>query len=220
MELKKLQKAWTQLSSQQAVNKNIGDKEILEMLNSRTKSTIDRIDRNIRIGSLILLLIILLLLINDFFISPVLVHGINQQLTVPVWLNLVDIAVNVLIIVLFGLFVIRYFQVKRSCLIACDLRNTLIKIIRILDIYRRLFALALMVFLFSSIPGFVTGLYEGLAMNDMSQGSLPVVIVTGVVVLIVITGCMFLLFRWGFRRLYGNYHDKLKQTLKELDELE
>jgi hypothetical protein len=203
VEINKLQKAWSQLSSIQAMKNELGEKEILEMLNSRTKNTIDRIDRNIRIGSLVLFLIILFILINDLFISPLLVHDISQQLNVPVWLKILDITANGLIIILFGLFVYRYFRVKKSCLIACELRNTLIKIIRILKIYRRLFGLALLIFLLTSIPGLVAGIYEGIILNEVPVKNLFVVIITGIIVLVLITGCLFLLFRWGFMRLYG-----------------
>jgi hypothetical protein len=220
MEIQKLQQAWNQLSSIQASKNELGENEIREMLNSRTKNTIERIDRNIRLGSLVLLLIIVFLIINEVFISPMVIEGIDQELKVPVWSSFLDVVVNLLIIILFSLFVYRYFQVKRSCLISCDLRNTLNKIIRILNIYKRLFNLALIVFLLSSIPGFISGLYEGIVLNDIPGQAIPGVVIAGILILFIITGCLFFLFRWGFRRLYGNYLKNLKQTLKELDELD
>lgn len=220
MDIKNLQKVWNQLSSVSASNKELGDKEILEILNKRTKSTIERIERNIRIGSVILFLIIVFLIINDFLVSPHLLHGIDQHLDIPVWLNVLDISVNSLIVILFVLFVFRYFQVKKSCVGVCDLRNTLIKIIRILTIYRRLFGLALIIFLFSSGSGFIAGLYEGITLHNVPGRNLPVVIFFGILVLAIITGGLFLFLRWGFRRLYGNYLDRLKLNLNELDELD
>jgi hypothetical protein len=42
----------------------------------------------------------------------------------------------------------------------------------------------------------------------------------GMVILLASVSGLFILFRWGFRKLYGNYISKLKETLQELDEIE
>ena len=39
------------------------------------------------------------------------------------------------------------------------------------------------------------------------------------VILIISVGAIFIFLRWGFRRLYGNYIQKLKLTLNELKEI-
>jgi hypothetical protein len=77
--------------------------------------------------------------------------------------------------------------------------------------------------------GFVTGMYKGLQAGIQEQGllfsdvppnKLIMVISIGLGILILIVGGIFLLLRWGFRRLYGNYITKLKLTLKELQEID
>ena len=60
----------------------------------------------------------------------------------------------------------------------------------------------------------------GLTIAEIETGQIIMTIVVGLFFLILITGGLFLLFRWGFRRLYGNYLLKLRLTLKELTEIE
>lgn len=76
---------------------------------------------------------------------------------------------------------------------------------------------------------FISGMYEGalidfhrqgLATSEIQFNQVLLVILIGFLFLVVTVGGFFLLLRWGFRRLYGNYIDKLKHTLKELDEIE
>jgi len=77
--------------------------------------------------------------------------------------------------------------------------------------------------------GFITGLYQesvaememkGLSFADIQKDQLFLEIVIGLVFLVVAVGGIFVFFRWGFRRLYGKYCQKLKQTLKELNEID
>jgi len=220
MELKDLQKAWSQFSASQAGKKELDEEQIRTMLDRRTKNLIERIDRNIRVGFVVIFLIILVLVLNDFILSPWLVEGIDHQLRIPGWLLVLDVGINVLIVSLFLLFVISYFRVRRNCSGTCDLRHTLLKTIRVLNFYRQLFALVLVIFLLASGTGFLVGLFQGIHLNGMLPVNLPVVIAVGMVFLLIITGGLFFAFRWIFRRLYGNYLDQLKQTLRELDELE
>jgi hypothetical protein len=77
---------------------------------------------------------------------------------------------------------------------------------------------------------FVTGLYSGVDLKAhelgttlADVGSSPEMIkriVLGIVILLVFIAALFVLFSWGFRKLYGNYIFKLKETLKELNEIE
>ena len=72
MDLKDLKKTWEKLAS----NKELDENQIRVMLGKRTKNLIERIERNIRIGFIVLLLLILFFVLNDFVISPLLVKTI------------------------------------------------------------------------------------------------------------------------------------------------
>lgn len=111
----------------------------------------------------------------------------------------------------------------------CDLKETLVKIIDTLKIYQRMFYLALAAITITMALGFITGLYQGsladfdrqgISASDIQVNQLLMVIIIGLFVLGITVGGIFLFLRWGFRRLYGNYIHKLKQTLKELEEID
>jgi hypothetical protein len=225
MELKDLKKTWEKMSAGRELDEN----QLREMLSKRTKSLIERIDRNIKIGFVVLFVLILLFAFDDFVLSPQLVKNMTQGVNMPNWVVFLGVFANTLIITTFIYFVIKYYRVKRSCDVVCELRETAKKIMDTLVLYQRLFYLALVTFMVAVGLSFVSGLYEGVNANIQDQGAqladidtqqLILIIVIGILVLSIIVGGIFIFLRWGFRRLYGNYINRLKTTLQELDELD
>ena len=62
MELKDLKKTWKQLASK----KEWDEDQIRKMLQHRTGNLIDRIDRNVRIGFIVLFILVVLFVLDDF----------------------------------------------------------------------------------------------------------------------------------------------------------
>jgi hypothetical protein len=225
MELKDLKKTWDKLSD----GKNLDENQIREMLGKKTKTLIERIDRNIKIGFAVLFILIFIFAFDDFFLSPLITKGLSENLEVPRWLLFFGVFSNALIFTTFLFFVIKYYRVKRSCDVMCNLRETLLKIIETLSIYRRLFYLALVTLLLAMASGFVTGMYQGfldgveqkgVTLSEIEPVNLILPVFIGIIILAFLVGGFFLLLRWGFKSLYGNYIDKLKLTLTELEEIE
>lgn len=225
MDLKELKRTWNKLDSA----KELDEDQIRLMLAKRTDNLLERIDRNVKVGFVLVFLLILVFILDDFLFSPLMIEGVSKELAVPQWLLFLGVFSNALILSTFIFFGVKYYRVKRSCAITCDLKETLIKIIDTLTIYQRLFYLALITLLFAVALGFVTGMYngvvagvqeQGLLFSDVPPDKLLLVILTGLAILVVTVGSIFLLLRWGFRRLYGNYIKKLKLTLRELREIE
>ena len=225
MDLKELKKTWDKLS----IGKDLNENQIKELLGKRTKTLIERIDRNIKIGFVVVFVLIFAFAFDDFFFSPLISKGVSENLEVPKWLLFLGVFSNTLLFTTFLFFVIKYYRVRRSCDVMCNLRETLLKIIDTLSIYRRLFNLAIITLLLAMGSGFVTGMYKGflngvqqkgVSLSDIQTGQLILPIFIGIVVLALLIGGFFLILRWGFRRLYGNYIDKLKLTLIELKEIE
>jgi hypothetical protein len=224
MDLKDLKKTWDKMASAKELDEN----QIREMLGKRTKNLIERIDRNIKIGFVVLFFFILIFSLDDFLFSPLLMKGVGENLTVPPWLLFLSVFSNALIFTTFIYFVIKYYRVKRSCDIACDLKETLVKIIDTLKIYQRMFYLALIFISVTMVTGFITGMYQGtladlerqgIPFSEISINRLLIIIVIGLIFLLITVGGIFIFLRWGFRRLYGNYLAKLKLTLQELEEI-
>ncbi len=224
MELKDLKKTWNRFSS----GKELDENQIREMLRSKSMTLIDRINRNIRIGFVVLFVLIALFVVDDFIFAPILTNGSELDIVMPQWLVFLSIFSNMLIITAFVYFVIKYYRVQKICDNLCNLRETLIRIIEILRLYQRLFYLTLFIFAIAMALQFISGVCSGVVYDLENQG-IPVsdvslkqwALVTGVGLLVLVfsVGGIYLLMRWGFRRLYGKYIDKLKQMLKELNEL-
>lgn len=223
MELENLKKAWNKIP----VEKSLDENQLKEMLGKHSRSMIDTIDRNIKIGFVILFAIILIFAIDDFFLSPM-ISG-EDEIEVPQWILFIGVFSNTLIFTTFIYFAVKYYRVRKSCDMICNLKETLKKIIDTLSIYKTLFYLALVTLLFAIATGFVTGIYTGIADNagdlgiqvtEVDSKQLIIAAVTGLAGLVVLVGGVFLFLRWGFRKLYGNYIQKLNQTLKELLEIQ
>jgi amino acid transporter len=224
MDLENLKKAWEKLPTE----KQLDEEQLSKMLGKHTKSLIDRIDRNIKIGLMVLFVLILIFALDDFLLSPMMLESINENITVPGWLLFLSVFSNALILTTFIYFVIKYYKVKKACDTVCDLKETLKKIIGTLEIYQTMFYLALVTLLVTIGLGFITGMYTGFSdkvkqlgipISEVNTEGLIAGILIGLVILVILVGGVFLFLRWGFRKLYGNYIHELKLTLKELEEI-
>lgn len=225
MDLNALKKTWDKLST----GKELNEAELQEMLKKRTTSLIERIDRNIKIGFVALLALLLLFILDDFWISPETIREHYTDTPIPQWVVFIAVLGNVLICTTFIYFMIKYYLVKKRCNISCNIKNTLQKIIGTLELYQRLFYLALAAVLAGIVSAFISGMFYGLSHNaeingmqlgEIETSQLLLVIFITLAIIILLGGGVFLFLRWGFLRLYGNYIKKLKTTLKELEEIE
>jgi succinate dehydrogenase hydrophobic anchor subunit len=227
MELKDLKTAWSKFSSDDASKHQLGEEAIYDLLNKRTKNLIERIDRNIKIGFGVLVLLSLMFVLDAFFFTPRLAASYE---TAPGWIQWMEGLGILFIAGSFVYFWLGYRSATKDYSQSNDLKKVLRAIIRMLFVYRKLFYLALGILLLVMSVSFVTGLYSGVDLKAhelgttlADVGSSPEMIkriVLGIVILLVFIAALFVLFSWGFRKLYGNYIFKLKETLKELNEIE
>jgi len=133
------------------------------MLGKHSKSMIDRIDRNIKIGFVILFAMILVVALDDYFFSPMILG--EDEIEIPQWLLFIGVFSNTLIFTTFIYFAIKYYRVRKSCDMICNLKETLEKIIDTLIIYKTLFYLALVTLLFHIAMHFVTEIYQCITSN-------------------------------------------------------
>ena len=168
MDIKDLKSAWDTYSSQEVDKHRLGKENIHEMLKNQTKSLVDRIDRNIRIGLAVLLIFIAYVLVDSFFLadylSKIIVHRVVEY---PQWLAPIDFFSVVLIVTTYLFFVIRYLKIKRGLSIHLQLRDLLLGIRETLKTYQRMFYLAVVVLLLNMVVGFAAGFYEGLKIQAM-----------------------------------------------------
>lgn len=224
MDLKDLKSAWDTYSSQEMDKHRLGKESIHELLKTRTKSLVERIDRNIRIGMAVLLVFIGYIVIDDIYLSKIL---IKEPIQYPSWIIPIDIFSNVLIVTTYLFFVLRYLRIKRSFSPDTQLVDLLTGILDTLRTYRRMFYLAVVILLINMVVSFSAGLYQGVkykagsaagGMESLAFSKILIIIGVGLVFLIPLIALTFFLLRWGFNRLYGRYLVRLNETLQELDE--
>lgn len=225
MDLNELKSAWNNFSSRDASNHQLNENAIRELLKTRTKNLVDKVERNIKIGFGVLFLILLFLLSGTELIS----FSMPQGYDMPRWTDWLD-WFNVLVLGgSFIYFLVRYYSIRKYYSSITNLRDALNRIIKTLQIYKVLFNMALFFLLVVAVIEFLTGMYAGAAISaelqggrfaDLDSQQLFWAMLRGVAVLIFIVSLVFLTFRWGFKRLYGNHLQILKTTLKELDEIE
>jgi len=227
MELKDLKSAWDTYSSQEVDKHRLGKESIHELLRNRTQSLVGRIDRNMRIGLGVLLLFIIYLIIDSIFMSDLYSAIGYRDVEYPKWLIPIDIFSTTLIITTYLFFVVRYIKIKRSFSIQLQLKDLLLGIRETLITYRRMFYLAVVIFMINIIVSFIAGVYQGLkfkadAVSDgiINMTAIQTLKIIGVSLLIIVPmiAFSFYILRWGFNKLYGRYLVKLEETLQELDE--
>jgi hypothetical protein len=225
MELKDLKSAWNTYSSQEMDKHRLGKESINELLHHKTRTLVDKMDRNIRIGMGILLVFIAYVILDDIYLSKIL---IKEPIEYPKWMYPLDIFSNVLIVTTYLFFVIRYLKIKRHFSVDLQLKDFLLGILDTITTYRRMFYLAVIILLINICVSFTAGMYAGLkftfgnapgGMDHLSGIKIFSIIGMGLAILIPLTAAIFFILRWGFNKLYGRYLISLKDTLKELDEL-
>ncbi len=225
MDLNELKSAWNNFSSRDANNHQLDESVIRELLKTRTKNLVDTVERNIKIGFGILFLILLFLLGGNNLFSISMPEGYAS----PLWLKWLDLFNVVVLGGTFAYFIVCYYSIRKNYSSISTLRDALTQIIKTLKTYKVLFNVALFVLLIVTVVEFITGMYAGAGISaemqggrfiDLNSQQLFWAILRGMGVLIFLVSIVFLLFRWGFNRLYGKHLQNLKATLKELDEIE
>lgn len=226
MEFKDLKSAWNTYSSQEMDKHRLGKESIHELLRHKTKTLVDKIDRNLRIGMGILLVFIAYVLFDDIYLSKIL---IKEPIEYPQWMYPMDIFSNTLIVTTYLFFVIRYLKIKRHFSVDVHLRDFLIGILDTITTYRRMFYLAVIILLINICVSFTAGMYAGLkftfgntpgGMDHIPATKILAMIGIGLAILIPLVAAIFFILRWGFNKLYGRYMVNLNDTLKELNESE
>jgi hypothetical protein len=228
MEFKDLKSAWDTYSSQEVDKHHLGKESINELVRTRTKSLVERIDRNIRIGMFLLGVYVAYVLIDYLFLAEYFSKIIiGEVIEYPKWLEPLDVFLNTLIVTTYLFFVIRYLKIKRSFSVDLHLKDFLIRILDTLKTYRRMFYLVVIILMVSIMMSFFAGFYQGIKFNagkmpggieNISASKILLIIGVGLAFLIPMVAGTFFILRWGFNKLYGRYLVKLNETLQELDE--
>jgi hypothetical protein len=227
MDLKDLKSAWENYSSQELDKHRLEKEDIRHLLETKSKSLVERINRNIRIGLGILLLFVIYTIVDSLFFTDIPKSVVNQPVEIPGWIVPIDFFSSALIIFTYLFFVFRFVKIKRSFSIDLQLSDLLKGILDTLKMYRRLFYMAVAILLINITIGFIAGYCIGIKINadnvhvavsNLDTLKIISVIGIGLVFLALIVGFTFFVLHWGFKKLYGKYIESLQNMLEELRE--
>lgn len=223
MDLTELKDAWNKYSSQEADRYRVEMEGMHGLLQKKTQTLVDRIDRNIRIGMIVLGLYIAYNILDYLFLTDYFSKMVTEAtVEYPQWLELVDVFSMVIIVATYLFFVIRYVRIRKNFSAKLQLKSLLEGIREILVTYRRMFFFAVVVFLTNILISFIAGVFQGIVLGGNGEGisinAILRLIGLSVLILIPLIAGLFLILRWGFNRLYGQYLAKISDMLRELDE--
>lgn len=230
MELDDFKKAWSQYSEKQMAQSNVEVDAIAEIIGKRTLDISERIERNIRIGLIIMLVWTGLNFGVDYIVTP-LINGefefLKSHKNLLIWASVFEAFLYLLLFISIGVFWIRFNKMKQTHMYEENLRAKIVYLINVIKSYKRMFYILLFVILIFTAFLFSSGFYAGFTSEtanqniDIAQINFWVwvfFVFVFVLALGIIIGFYCLLFTYFFKRLYGRHMKQLQQTLAELDE--
>lgn len=218
MELNELKSTWKKVADKSASEASLDAAQLQELLTHKGAGIISRLHRNVKIGFGLLALFLVAVVVDSL-----LPRQFEGMPTPPHFLVVAGFIVDILLTFTFISFVVRYYRLKVPQLAANDMHTALKKVLQVISTFQKQFYLVMALFIFEAGMAFALGMYMGF-MSVAGSFDLPTAsIVFAVVMMLVILGLfvslLIYIFHWGFRSLYGKYHQKLIDTLNELDEL-
>jgi hypothetical protein len=225
MELNEFKKAWQQAATDNVQRKKLDATSINELLKKRSTGILSRLDRSIKFGIGFLVLFFLFTLADQFLpIDLLFPANLKADLEVPLWINLLEWLVNVILMLTILLFIIRYRRLQLQTLANQDLRGAIQKVLKLLDTFKKEFYLAVIILMSGIGLGFLVGAtkgFESIQVNGNPSAVAIVIVVFSMLVLLgLLIGSIFYIFHKGFNLLFGKYRDQLIQSLNELQENE
>lgn len=230
MELDDFKKAWSQYSEQQAAKSKVEINAIADIIGKRTLDISERIERNIRIGVIVMLAWTSLNFGVDFIVTPLLdgeLEFLKSHKDLLMWSSIFEAFLYLLFFVSIGVFWMRFKKLKETHLNNDNLRDKIVYLIKGIKSYKRMFYILLFMILIFTAILFGSGFYAGFTNESSSHNiELSQINFLGwaifaaffIVSLGILIAFYCLLFTYFFNRLYGRHLKQLQKTLDELDE--
>ena len=225
MELNEFKKAWQKATSDTVQQKELDATSINELLKKRSKGILSRLDRSVKIGIWFLVLFFLFTLADQLLPADLIFPSRwKADLVVPMWINLLEWFVNVVLMFTILLFVIRYRRLQLQTLSNQDLKGAIQKVLTLLDTFKKEFYLAVIILISGVGLGFLLGAtkgFESIRVSETPSVMAIVVVASAMLILLgLLIGSIFYIFHKGFNILFGKYRDQLILSLNELQENE
>jgi len=225
MELNEFKRAWQKATSDTVQQKELDATSINELLKKRSKGILSRLDRSVKIGIWFLVFFFLLTLADQLIPADLIFPSHwKADLVVPMWINLLEWFVNIVLMLTILLFVIRYRRLQLQTLANQDLKGAIQKVLTLLDTFKKEFYLSVIILMSGVGLGFLLGAtkgFESIKISETPSVMAIVVVASAMLALLgLLIGSIFFIFHKGFNLLFGKYRDQLILSLNELQENE
>jgi len=225
MELHDFKKAWQKVNSDNSQSEGINADKINELLHRRSKGILSRLDRSVKFGIGFLVFFLVLTLADQLLPADLIFPSdYTVSFMVPKWINLLEWLVNFILMLSILIFVVRYLRLQAKTLADQNLKETIEKVLELLDTFKKEFYLAVIILLSGISLGFLSGANKGFQSVQISQPpsilNVAIVAVAMLFLLGLILGSIFYIFHKGYNHLFGKYRDQLIKSLNELQENE
>ncbi len=230
MELDDLKSAWNKISSDNEKKLQVNETDIQKLIGKRTLDISEKIGRNIRIGMFIILAWVVLGFTIELILTPLLDNYLDKPYLTDkflFWTYIIEVFTYLLIFAALIILWIRYNKNVKSKFETYDLKNRIIQLIKILDTYKIMFYIVLIIIIIYVIASFSSGFFmeynyqveqTGIDFRKLNSIGWIIIIFGFLFTLGIFIAVYYFLFNLFFKRLYGRYLDQLKSTLKELED--
>ena len=223
----KLKDLWKEFNEPAENQNNFSEDQVRLMLTGKTGDIFSRIFRNLKIGMGLLGLYICVIIYgiyNLYFADDSMV----QQIGISNIYIALDFCVDLAIIGSFIYFFVSFNKLRSAQIAGNNLKGVIKSAIKILISYRRFFYYIIAVTLASGIVGFIYGAKYGMAEAEKVMGEkittnpdAELIFITVMILFGLIFFGILLFIVWlVFKKLYGNYIEKLHDCYDELIETE
>jgi len=219
----KLKNLWKEINQPEENKNTFSEEQIQIMLQGKANDIFTRISKNLKIGMVLLGFYMILVIwgmrqiyFNDSFTS---------EINLSLWYITFDLFADFLVISSFIYFVISFKRLNISAITGNKVKDTIKSAIKILKTYRKFFYVLVAIITSSGLAGFFIGasygmeeaekLY-GIGMNDTGEIAIIIVLILFAIIFLLIIALVW----YVFKKLYGNYIEKLEDCYNELIESE
>jgi hypothetical protein len=230
MDLDKLKSTWEKVSTETQKRDMLPEEEFRKILNKKTLDISAKIRRNIKIGLSIVIIWVLASITLNYIATPLLDKFFNSQSQKSDFILItfiLDFCIYAFIIISIILFWRRYNSIEKSNKPISSLHDRILRKLEILNSYRKMFYIFLIIVLVYVFAAFTTGFLLGyqheaeatnFALSKLDPAALIIILLAYILSAGIILLIYYFFFNLFFKRLYGRYIIQLKETLAELNE--
>lgn len=222
-----LKELWKEINQSTEDQPKFSEDQVKVLLEGKANDIFTKISKNLTIGMGLLGLYVLLVIYGLYKVNFS-EDGLVEAMQLSSWYIGLDLVVDCSIIISFIYFFMSFRKLKTNSISGNKLKDTIKSAIKILTSYRRFFYYIVAVTVASGIVGFIIGAKYGISKAEKELGAKLtenpnteiIMMVLLVLFGLIFFGVLIFIVWFVFKKLYGNYIEKLRDCYDELIETE